>query len=434
MLTLAVLGGGAAITLPAAAGVAYATDATVTPTVAIAINPSTPASGQAPLTVTFNATAGGFPPGDPIQYAFAVDDNSGTSLNSDPGNGPAATHTFTTAGTYNVKVTATDVNNVTFNAQSADVTVTVTPPPPPPNQPPTAVISSVNPSTGVVPVTVSVSGAGSSDPDGIVAWYQWIWGDATPDSSGVTASHVYGAAGTYTIILAVYDLQGVVSTASTTVTVAPPPPARGIYPAKPGQRGANVSVLQQRLTDLGFWVGRIDGVYGITTTQAVLAFQKAYGLARSGVVDGASAFWLNAPLPRPTIRSKSGNLIEVDKTRQLVIIVRNGQPLWIFNSSTGSGRTYAEYSAKLKRIVRGTATTPEGRFHIYMQRPSGWWSGDLGRIYRPKYVVGGVALHGMTNVPAYPASHGCIRVRVEAMDFIWAANLAPLGTQVWIYH
>ncbi|NBT26542.1 MAG: murein L,D-transpeptidase, partial [Actinobacteria bacterium] len=77
--------------------------------------------------------------------------------------------------------------------------------------------------------------------------------------------------------------------------------------------------------------------------------------------------------------------------------------------------------------------TPEGTFAIDRERPDGWWNGDLGKIYRPKYFNGGVAIHGSTSVPAYPASHGCVRVSVAAMDMIWDKNLLPRGTTVVVH-
>jgi lipoprotein-anchoring transpeptidase ErfK/SrfK len=42
-------------------------------------------------------------------------------------------------------------------------------------------------------------------------------------------------------------------------------------------------------------------------------------------------------------------------------------------------------------------------------------------MYRPNYFYGGYALHGSSSVPAYPASHGCVRITVPAMDRLWAA-------------
>ena len=76
---------------------------------------------------------------------------------------------------------------------------------------------------------------------------------------------------------------------------------------------------------------------------------------------------------------------------------------------------------------------PEGRFKVDRERPEGWWEGDLGKIYRPKYFKGGIAVHGSGNVPNYAASHGCVRVSVPAMDFIWDQNLMPMRTAVWVH-
>lgn len=57
---------------------------------------------------------------------------------------------------------------------------------------------------------------------------------------------------------------------------------------------------------------------------------------------------------------------------------------------------------------------------------------SLGLLCRPKYFHEGVAIHGYTNVPPCPASHGCVRVTYPAMDHIWAAGLMPVGTPVWV--
>jgi len=80
--------------------------------------------------------------------------------------------------------------------------------------------------------------------------------------------------------------------------------------------------------------------------------------------------------------------------------------------------------------VRGS--TPTGRFTVYRQ-VDGYDHGPLGTLYRPKYVIRGVAVHGFSSVPAYPASHGCVRVTNAAMNWIWADNAMPIGQPVWIY-
>jgi len=52
---------------------------------------------------------------------------------------------------------------------------------------------------------VTVNGSTSSDPDGYITSYLWIWGDGTPNSSGVNATHTYATSGTYNIQLFVTD-------------------------------------------------------------------------------------------------------------------------------------------------------------------------------------------------------------------------------------
>ncbi|MGH7492208.1 MAG: peptidoglycan-binding protein [bacterium] len=54
---------------------------------------------------------------------------------------------------------------------------------------------------------------------------------------------------------------------------------------KEGDRGEEVKTLQQRLKDLGFNPGAIDGEFGLGTEAAVLAFQKSEGLLANGMAD-----------------------------------------------------------------------------------------------------------------------------------------------------
>lgn len=50
-----------------------------------------------------------------------------------------------------------------------------------------------------------------------------------------------------------------------------------------GSKGTSVSQLQQRLKDLGYYSGTVDGVFGTGTEQAVIRFQRANGLTADGV-------------------------------------------------------------------------------------------------------------------------------------------------------
>lgn len=52
---------------------------------------------------------------------------------------------------------------------------------------------------------------------------------------------------------------------------------------KPGDSGAQVKLLQQALTALGYSPGKADGAYGPATTTAVTNFQQAQGLTADGI-------------------------------------------------------------------------------------------------------------------------------------------------------
>ena len=194
---------------------------------------------------------------------------------------------------------------------------------------------------------------------------------------------------------------------------------------KPGATGAAVLSLQQRLSALGYWLGTPDGTFGDSTEQAVWALQKAAGLSRTGTVGPQTQAALAAGiLPQP--RSPSGYVIEVDLEDDLVMFVTNGKIDEVLNTSTGGGYTYTQDG------VTAVATTPTGHFTIYRQ-VNGLVVDSLGSLWRPKFFDAGFAIHGDTLVPPEPVSHGCVRVSNEAINWIWANNLALIGTAVWVY-
>ncbi len=228
------------------------------------------------------------------------------------------------------------------------------------------------------------------------------------------------------------------TTAAPTTTMAPNVEVVGSSPfpiVAVGQRnGPDTVALQDRLTQLGFWAGLSDGLYGFATTQSVMAFQKYIGLPATGKVDDTTAQYLTAYGDKAHGLADSGTLVEIDKLKQLLFIIVDGKTLWTFNTSTGSGIPYEAPNKKdPTKIEKGDAITPNGLWKVTRERPDGWWEGDLGEIYRPKYFVGGIAIHGMTSVPNYPASHGCVRLSTQAMDFVWDSGLVPLGTPVWVH-
>nr|MDQ3758056.1 L,D-transpeptidase [Actinomycetota bacterium] len=129
---------------------------------------------------------------------------------------------------------------------------------------------------------------------------------------------------------------------------------------------------------------------------------------------------------RPAVRSRVGTVIEIDKTRQLIVVVREGQPVWTFHTSTGNNKPYSSGG------LRAVAVTPEGQFRI-THAINGMRVSELGELWRPRYFTGGYAIHGSPSIPPHPASHGCARLANAAIDFVWSANLMPIGTPVWVY-
>jgi len=210
---------------------------------------------------------------------------------------------------------------------------------------------------------------------------------------------------------------------STTTTTAPAPPIRRLL--GPGDSGRAVLVLQQRLSSLGYWLGAPDGVFGDSTEQAVYALQKAAGLVRDGIVGPATqAALAKGVVPQP--RRARGHVVEIDLQQDLLMIVNNGTLYAVLNTSTGGGYIYVDEG------VTAVANTPVGIFHVYRE-VDGLVVDSLGELWRPKYFDDGFAIHGDSYVPPEPVSHGCVRVSNEAIDWIWAENLLPIGTEVWIY-
>jgi hypothetical protein len=205
---------------------------------------------------------------------------------------------------------------------------------------------------------------------------------------------------------------GMVSAAE---AVSPAPAQATVQPVlRLGSRGAAVVQLQRRLIALRYDVGPVDGVFGSQTFHGVVAFQKVNGLARDGIVGPRTWAALAHPVvPRPR-RWLSSSSVEVNLTRQVVYLARQGVVLRILDSSTGKAST----------------PTPTGRFSI-LRRIDGWRQSPLGLMWRPNYFYRGYALHGSTSVPAYPASHGCVRVTIPAMNRLWP--LLRIGMPVTIY-
>ncbi|MFE9955624.1 peptidoglycan-binding protein [Micromonospora sp. NPDC005299] len=181
-----------------------------------------------------------------------------------------------------------------------------------------------------------------------------------------------------------------------------------------GSRGAAVTTLQTRLTALRYDVGGVDGIFGPSTHHAVVAFQKVNGLARDGIVGPRTWAALDRPVvPKPKY-THPGYSVEANLTRQVVYLAKGGAVVRILDASSGKAST----------------PTPTGNWTV-QRRIDGWRQSDLGLLWRPNYFYRGYAVHGANSVPTYPASHGCVRVPVPAMDRLWTT--IRIGTPVHVY-
>ena len=182
-----------------------------------------------------------------------------------------------------------------------------------------------------------------------------------------------------------------------------------------GTTSPAVSEVARRLAALHYAVPSLSSTFDDDFIQSVYAFQKAQGLERTGVVD--ATFWtrLESPrIPQPRYRDPADH-IEVDKTHQVLYLVRGGQIVMISPVATAGIAGYY---------------TPEGRFAIY-RKVTGWDRSPLGVLWNPMYFVGGYAIHGGDPVPPYPASHGCVRVPDFVISRLFSSE--PYGETVYVY-
>ncbi|HEY3452478.1 MAG TPA: PKD domain-containing protein [Myxococcales bacterium] len=197
----------------------------------------TPATGDAPLDVTCDASASsdGNGASDIKAYAFKLDsgaEESGTALTK--------AYRFDVAGGHVVTLRVTDGTQPTALSATATATVTVNTPG---NKAPTADAQG-SPLTGPAPLTVAFDGSGSSDPeDGTNLTYSWDFGDGSARATDSKPSHAYPNAGTFTATLTVTDTGGASSTGVLTVRVTGnAPPDIGSASASPTSGAAPLTV------------------------------------------------------------------------------------------------------------------------------------------------------------------------------------------------
>jgi chitodextrinase len=154
-------------------------------------------------TLTFNGSGSSDADGTIVSYSWNFGDGSATA------SGVSVTHAFAHAGLYTVVLTVIDNNGASTN-DTAAANITDVPP-----------VANAGPDQSAqAGIALSFNGSGSSDADGTITAYSWNFGDGSATASGVTASHTYSTAGTYSVTLTVTDNNGVTGTDTAVATIS----------------------------------------------------------------------------------------------------------------------------------------------------------------------------------------------------------------------
>jgi len=200
-----------------------------------------------------------------------------------------------------------------------------------------------------------------------------------------------------------------------------------------GNAGDDVKAVQQRLTDLGFAPGPVDGLFGSGTQQAVWAYEKLVLKTPRSQAKGrvTNDMWqvmqdqITIPPRRPT--GAGTTHVEIYVPEQVLIVFKNNVPELITHISTGEQNAHGTPKKWCEILTLDTdangeplpepvtkdecadAKTPGGVFR-FTRRYEGKRVGPLGGMMNPVYFNYGIAVHGADNVPLEPASHGCVRL------------------------
>jgi hypothetical protein len=183
------------------------------------------------------------------------------------------------------------------------------------------------------------------------------------------------------------------------------------WQAGAGERGPKVILLQRALAEQHFAVP-VTGYYDDGTARAVLAFRKTNDMSRDGyathevyakLMRHQGAFKLRYP--------KAGKHVEFDWSRQVLTLAQNGKPFRTYHTSSGKAST----------------PTVFGTYHFYLKSAGTNAKG----MVDSSYFIGGYAIHGYVDVPAYPASHGCLRVPIPNARQIY--DWVDIGDPIFLY-
>jgi spore germination protein GerM len=183
-----------------------------------------------------------------------------------------------------------------------------------------------------------------------------------------------------------------------------------------GPAPVNITGVQKRLAALRYLPsGAATGAWDYRTRQAVLAFQSWHGLVRDGIVGPQTLAALEtATRPEPG-STDGGRRIEVHRAKGVVLLIDDRDVLRVVHASTGA----AGYE------------TPTGTYSVFRKETNSWSVPYQVWLPYASYFNGGIAFHASDEVPASPASHGCVRLSAPEAPFVY--EFAAVGTPVVVY-
>ena len=149
---------------------------------------------------------------------------------------------------------------------------------------------------------------------------------------------------------------------------------------------------------------------------------------------------MNAPIEITARRpSATDTHLEVYLPEQIAIVFVFvlGEPRLITHISSGDGLDWCDEvtidnddGTTTTKGICGTSITPGGVFEVE-RKVDGWKNAALGRLNNPVYFNYGIAVHGASNVPNSPASHGCVRIPLHIADYF--PSLLDRGDRVFVF-
>ena len=298
------------------------------PTASFTNTPAAPTTGQL---VTFNSTS---TDSDGSIAAHAWDtDNDGSF---DDGTGSSASRTFTTPGSYTVRLRVTD-NRGAQTISSRSIAVA--------NRGPTA--SFTDNAAGKLSGESITFTSNSTDPDGTIASHAWDTDNdgSFDDGTATTASRSFATSGNHTVRLRVTDNSNAENIVSRTIAVGNRAPVASFTDNSAGKLSAESITFTSNSTDPDgtiasyAWALDADGAFNDGTTSAV---------SRSFTTSGTHTIKLR-------VTDNSG--VQTISTR--TITVGNRRPNAGFGNTPGSPAT--------GQAVRffSTSTDPDGTIATY---------------------------------------------------------------------